>query len=84
MQVKYSKNKTREFIYLDDKEKRYNDIMNEYGYNFDNPHINEEILELQAYRPKNTVNKDFFIIKWCLQSHITIYKTYIITHTIIR
>ena len=34
MLVKYSKNKTREFIYLDDKEKRYNDIMNEYGYNF--------------------------------------------------
>lgn len=63
MQVKYSKNKTREFIYLDDKEKRYNDIMNEYGYNFDSPHINEEMLELQAYRPKNTVNKDFFTIK---------------------
>ena len=39
MQVKYSKNKTREFIYLDDKEKRYSDNMNEYGYNFDNSHI---------------------------------------------
>ena len=63
MQIKYSKNKTREFIYLDDKEKRYNDIMNEYGYNFDNAHINEEALELQAYRPKNIVNKYFFIIK---------------------
>lgn len=63
MQVKYSKNKTREFIYLDDKEKRYSDNMNEYGYNFDNAHIDEEALELQAYRPKNIVNKDFFTIK---------------------
>ena len=37
--------------------------INEYGYNFDNTHIDEEALELHAYRPKNIVNKDFFIIK---------------------
>ncbi len=63
MQIKYSKNKTREFIYLDDLKKRYSDTINEYGYNFDNAHIDEEALEMQAYRPKNIVNKDFFTIK---------------------
>lgn len=63
MQGRYSKNKTREFIYLDDIERKNKDVINEYGYNFDNAHINEEMLELQAYRPKNIVNKDFFTIK---------------------
>ena len=57
------KSKTREFIYLDNKDKCLKENMNEYNYNFEEFKLDEEMLEQQVYRPKNTINKDFFTLK---------------------
>ena len=57
------KNKTREFIYLDNKDKCLKENMSDYNYNFEEFKLNEEMLEQQVYRPKNTINKDFFTLK---------------------
>ena len=57
------KSKTREFIYLDNKDKCLKENMNDYNYNFEEFKLDEEMLEQQVYRPKNTINKDFFTLK---------------------
>lgn len=57
------KSKTREFIYLDNKDKCLKENMSDYNYNFEEFKLDEEMLEQQVYRPKNTINKDFFTLK---------------------
>ncbi len=57
------KSKTREFIYLDNKDKCLKENMSDYNYNFEEFKLDEETLEQQVYRPKNTINKDFFTLK---------------------
>ncbi len=57
------KNKTKEFLYVDNKDKYLKESVSDYSYNLQDFKIDEELIELQAYKPKNRVNKDFFALK---------------------
>lgn len=51
--------KTRNFIYKDDKEKKYSDVFNEYGYNFETFNRNIVDVDSLVIMPKIMANKDY-------------------------
>lgn len=51
--------KTRNFIYKDAKEKKYNDVFNEYGYNFESFNRNIVDVDSLVIKPKIMANKDY-------------------------
>ena len=57
------KRKTKEFIYLDNKDRYLKENVSDYNYNFTEFKLDEEALERQSFCPKNDINKDFFTLK---------------------
>ena len=51
--------KTRNFIYKDAKEKKYTDVFNEYGYNFETFNRNIVDVDSLVIMPKIMANKDY-------------------------
>lgn len=51
--------KTRNFIYKDAKEKKYTDVFNEYGYNFETFNKNTTDTDSLVIKPKIMANKDY-------------------------
>ncbi len=51
--------KTRNFIYKDDKEKKYADVFNEYGYNFETFNRSQYDMDSFFIKPRSLTNKDF-------------------------
>lgn len=55
--------KSKSIIYENDKEKRYSDVFNEYGYNLCSETRASINVETNYYSPKFDVNKDFLNVK---------------------
>ncbi len=51
--------KTRNFIYKDAKEKKYTDVFNEYGYNFETFNKNITDTDSLVIKPRLMTNKDY-------------------------